>query len=189
MELAKVLNGIDVSKTPLPEYLIGLSIESLQDLSWTDPALGVSNAAWWPIEESLDSLNEYEKYGQETLTPVESRKVVLLTRKVEPFTESEINNYRARKAEQIKNEVVSSCQKRLDDFARTRNYDSILSLCTYASSPSVKFKAEGQYGVDARDATWTKLYEILAEVEAATRPMPTGYAEIEPELPTLAWPI
>jgi len=90
--------------------------------------------------------------------------------------------------EQIQAEIVIDTQKRLDDFAKTRNYDGIVSLCTYASSPSAKFKAEGQYGVDVRDASWTKLYEILAEVEAATRPMPTSYSEIEPELPTLAWP-
>jgi hypothetical protein len=90
--------------------------------------------------------------------------------------------------EQIKTEIIVATQQRLDDFAKTRNYDGIVSLCTYASSPSAKFKAEGQYGVDVRDASWTKLYEILAEVEAATRPMPTSYSDIESELPTLAWP-
>ncbi len=90
--------------------------------------------------------------------------------------------------EQIQDEIVTATQQRLDDFARTRNYDGVLSLCTYASSPNPKFQAEGQYGVEARDATWTKLLEILAEVEAGTRPMPTGYAEIEPELPPLVWP-
>ena len=90
--------------------------------------------------------------------------------------------------EQIQAEIVAATQKRLDDFARTRNYDSILSACTYAADPSPKFSAEGQYCIDARGATWTKLYEILAEVDVGTRPMPTGYAEIEPELPPLVWP-
>ncbi len=51
-----------------------------------------------------------------------------------------------------------------------------------------KFRVEGQYGVEARDATWAKLYQILAEVEAGTRPIPSDYADIEPELPVLAWP-
>jgi hypothetical protein len=90
--------------------------------------------------------------------------------------------------EQIQSEIVIVTQQRLDDFAKTRNYDGVLSLCTYASSPNAKFQAEGQYGVEARDATWSKLLEILAEVEANTRPMPTGYADIEPELPPLVWP-
>lgn len=46
----------------------------------------------------------------------------------------------------------------------------------------------GQYCVEMRDATWATLYQIMAEVEASTRPMPTGYADIESELPALAWP-
>jgi hypothetical protein len=36
--------------------------------------------------------------------------------------------------------------------------------------------------------TWARLYELLAEVQAGTRPMPTGFADIEPELPPLVWP-
>lgn len=84
--------------------------------------------------------------------------------------------------------IVADTQARLDAFARTRNYDGILSLCTYATSAVPKFQAEGQYGVDARDNTWAKLYEMLAEVEAGTRPIPSGYADIEGELPVLQWP-
>lgn len=91
--------------------------------------------------------------------------------------------------EELQAEIVAATQKRLDDFARTRSYDGILSACTYATSTVEKFKAEGQYCVEARDATWAKLYEILGEVEAGTRPMPSGYADIEPELPALAWPV
>ena len=90
--------------------------------------------------------------------------------------------------QRILNECVSNTQKRLDDFAKTRNYDGILSLCTYATSLNPKFKAEGQYGVEARDATWAKLYDMLSEVEAGTRPKPAGYADIENELPLLDWP-
>ena len=56
-----------------------------------------------------------------------------------------------------------------------------------ATSTNAKFQAEGQYGVEARDATWAKLYEIMAEVKAGTRPMTAGYNEIEPELPALEW--
>jgi hypothetical protein len=90
--------------------------------------------------------------------------------------------------EEIQANIVESTQKRLDDFARTRNYDGILSLCTYATSTKPKFAAEGQYGVEARDDTWAKLYEIMAEVQAGTRPMPESYEDIEDELPVLEWP-
>lgn len=86
------------------------------------------------------------------------------------------------------NSIVQQTQQRLDDFARTRNYDGILSLATYATSTVQKFQTEGQYGVESRDATWEQLYLIMAEVEAGTRPMPAGFADIEPDLPVLVWP-
>ena len=89
--------------------------------------------------------------------------------------------------EQIIAQYSAAIQKRLDDFARTRNYDGILSAATYATSAVVKFKIEGQYAVEARDATWAKCYEVLAEVEAGTRPMPT-LDELLAELPVLTWP-
>jgi len=89
---------------------------------------------------------------------------------------------------QLISSVQEQTQQRLDSFAQTRYYAGMLSLCTYSTSTSAKFQAEGQYGVDVRDATWSKLHEILAEVQAGTRPMPTSYADIEPELPALNWP-
>lgn len=102
-----------------------------------------------------------------------------------PIVDPEVEEAR-RKA--IMAEVVERTQQRLDAFAQTRFYDGILSACTYATSPTPRFQADGQYCVEARDATWAKLYEMLAEVEAGTRPMPTGYADIEGELPVLVWP-
>lgn len=85
--------------------------------------------------------------------------------------------------------IIDAAQERLDSFARTRGYDGIMSLCTYATSTHPIFAVEGQYGVEARDATWSTLYQMLAEVQGGTRPLPTGYADIEPYMPALAWPI
>ena len=89
--------------------------------------------------------------------------------------------------EQIQATIIHATQKRLDDFAKTRNYDGILSACTYAASTVVKFAAEGQTAVDLRDATWAALYAVLAEVEAGVRPMPVGFADVESLLPALEW--
>lgn len=88
----------------------------------------------------------------------------------------------------LQQSIVAATQLRLDTFFQTRNYDGVLSACTYATSAVPKFAAEGQYAVQARDATWAALYTILAEVEAGTRPVPSGYADIEQDLPALAWP-
>lgn len=89
---------------------------------------------------------------------------------------------------QIEAAFTSEIQQRLDDFARTRNYDNILSACTYATSTVAKFKTEGQACVDLRDATWAAAYNILANVQAGKRPMPTSIADIEADLPAAVWP-
>lgn len=90
--------------------------------------------------------------------------------------------------EQLQAMVVQATQQRLDDFARTRNYDGILSACTYADSSVPKFATEGQYAVTARDATWAALYALLAEVQAGTRPAPASFDDVQPLLPALEWP-
>lgn len=91
------------------------------------------------------------------------------------------------KVQKIQSDIIAATQNRLDEFARTRNYDGILSACTYATSSIPKFAAEGQDAVNARDTTWASLYTILAEVQSGTRPMPTGFSGIELELPELSW--
>jgi hypothetical protein len=88
----------------------------------------------------------------------------------------------------VKNQIIDATQKRLDDFAQTRNYDGILSACTYATSAVPKFATEGQYCVEVRDTTWAALYDILEEVQAGTRPQPSEFADIESDLPALTWP-
>lgn len=100
----------------------------------------------------------------------------------------DINSDTILRPDDIKRSIIGEVQLRLDNFANTKNYDNILSACTYATSNVAKFRAEGQYCVDARDRTWAKLYEILDEVEAGKRPIPKEYNEIEPEMPRLEWP-
>ena len=105
--------------------------------------------------------------------------------------EDQKNAYIALKTQEkekaLEESVVKFVQERLDNFAKTRNYDNILSACTYATSTVPKFKTEGQYCVDVRDATWSKLYEILEEVKSGKRSTPKSYSDIETELPVLKW--
>jgi len=103
---------------------------------------------------------------------------------VRPSTEGEL----LAKQQGLKSKITAQVQKRLDDFAKTRDYDGILSATTYASSTNPKFAAEAAYCLSARDATWTKMYELLDEVLEGTRPLPLSIADIETELPTLEWP-
>lgn len=77
----------------------------------------------------------------------------------------------------------------LDEFAQTRGYDHINSACTYATSTDPTFRAEGEYCVALRDATWRTGYALLAEVQAGTRPVPTE-DELKALLPigSAEWP-
>lgn len=84
--------------------------------------------------------------------------------------------------------VVAQTQARLDSFARTRNYDGILSACTYATSTVPKFQAEGQHCVDARDQTWAALYQLMADVQTGAVQPPASWADVESVLPVLEWP-
>ena len=83
---------------------------------------------------------------------------------------------------------TAAIQAHLDAFARTRNYDGILSATTYATSSVPKFLAEGQYAVEARDSTWATAYEILGAVLSGMRPMPESIDDVLADLPTLTWP-
>lgn len=84
-------------------------------------------------------------------------------------------------------EYTSAVQRHLDNKARERNYDGILSACTYATSSVHKFAAEGQACVTWRDAVWTTCYAILGEVTTGAKQPPT-VEELLVKLPVMVWP-
>ena len=95
---------------------------------------------------------------------------------------------RPQLTDEEKQQLIVDCEQAyLDEFARTRNYDSIFTACTYATSTNPKFAQEGRYAVQARDEVWAKCYQILGEYLAGQRPEPT-LQDVLAELPALAWP-
>ncbi len=97
--MIKVVNNT-ASREPLPSFLQGLAWVSLADLSWTDPALGVQDLAWWPEESDFQSLQRFEKYGDEVFTIDLERKVVVVTRLIVSMSQDEINAITTQEAEQ-----------------------------------------------------------------------------------------
>lgn len=87
----------------------------------------------------------------------------------------------------IANLTVRRVQKTLDDFAKTRGYDDIRSLCTYSTSTNVKFRTEGERGIVLRDLTWDSLYDFMGIVGSGSIPYPFSWSNIEAILPPLTW--
>ena len=82
--------------------------------------------------------------------------------------------------------ITFKIQEHLDNTVKTRNYDGILSLCSYALSTDPVFSAEGRAGLEWRDAVWRQCYVILNDVNTGVRPIPT-VDEIIAELPMINW--
>lgn len=91
------------------------------------------------------------------------------------------------KQKATKRALESAVQRHMDETARERGYDNIMSLCTYATSSKAKFAAEGQAGVEWRDDVWAHCYTELEKAEAGGRSVPT-VDELIAELPPFTWP-
>ena len=83
--------------------------------------------------------------------------------------------------------LTKAVQDNLDSIAQQRGYDGILSLCSYTASTDPVFKAEGQVGIEWRDACWRRSYEIMGEVQIGSRVIPSS-KELIALLPEIVWP-
>ena len=90
--------------------------------------------------------------------------------------------------EQIKKVLTNAVQAHMDTVAQTRGYDNIHTACSYVNSTDEIFAAEGAACLAWRDSVWRKCYDILAEVQAGSRPIPT-VEDLIAELPAFDWTV
>lgn len=174
--------------TPTGEYPLNQYQIKQRNRQTSFPADFVPPEGYAPVQPA--PFPSYDRITQayRELPPVEVDGQWMQRWEIYGLTPEEIAANQAAAAQSLQANIVRDTQARLDAFAQTRGYDGILSACTYATSTVAKFQTEGQYCVSLRDATWAALYQILADVEAGTRAMPSGFADIEADLPVPAWP-
>lgn len=85
------------------------------------------------------------------------------------------------------NQFVSITQNRLDSFAKIKNYDNMVTACSYIHSSIEEFKNDANRCIELRDLTWVNLFQIFDEIRNGIRNIPSYYEEIEVDLPELVW--
>lgn len=96
------------SREPLPIFLHGLAQESLLDLSWTDPALGVQDCAWFPESNVNPALESTQYFGNESFKIDFKNKVVEVSNEILNYTQKEIENQQtAIRKEKAKRDIVA----------------------------------------------------------------------------------
>jgi hypothetical protein len=80
---------------------------------------------------------------------------------------------------------VAAVQAHMDAAAAARGYDDIKTAVTYADEPAVpRFQAEGQAFRAWRSIVWAHCYQVLDDVQAGRRAIPSA-ADLIAELPAL----
>lgn len=88
-------------------------------------------------------------------------------------------------AEQIRADRVAAVHAHMDATAQALGYDDIRSAVTYADEPAVpKFQAEGRALRAWRSLVWAHCYQVLDDVQAGRRPIPSAQ-DLIAELPAL----
>lgn len=95
------------------------------------------------------------------------------------------NDEFAQKIKAHKEALQHEVTRHMDRVAAEKNYDSILSACTYAAFDN-PFKEDGLKAIAWRSAVWVKCYEVLDYAQSGLRDIPTP-EELIAELPKMDW--
>lgn len=159
--------------------------EKMLEFDFTIPSIFPSNffcLYWWEHEQKFEFWTK-EENEVITINTLECSEEVFNSY-VKPFI-TQFETYVPSESE-IRKQLTNIVQLYLDDTVSKRGYYNILTACSYSNSTDPIFAAEGQACVKWRDNVWTKCYDILAEVKAGTREIPTE-EELLAELPVLEW--
>jgi len=93
---------------------------------------------------------------------------------------------RAKTEEELQNEYTKAMEDLMDTKAKSKGYDTRYTAALRTNSTVSKFKAEGQAYMEWMDNCYEIGYQILADVKAGTRTLPS-IDNFLAELPELVW--
>lgn len=103
----------------------------------------------------------------------------------EPYRDSK--PYKPPTEEEIQAQLEQGIEAWMNTVVAERHYNSIdTCIARYTDSSNPKYAQEAKAVKDWNTAIWDKCWDILAEVKAGTRPIPT-LEEVIAELPVLVW--
>tara|TARA_R100000935_G_scaffold43672_1_gene66133 strand:- start:625 stop:1173 length:549 start_codon:yes stop_codon:yes gene_type:complete len=137
----------------------------------------------YPVTEiQPETIGQNQKLSLNMTPTLSDNKEWVLSHGVIDLTPEEIAAAANSVVTNTRKAIASAVQSVLNESSQARNYDSIISECSYATSTGT-FGAEAQATVDWRDAVWTHVYNVEAAVIAGSREAPT-VTEMLASLPT-----
>lgn len=143
----------------------------------------INSSGFKTYTESGSMLGDFREY--KTLYRVLNNEVQY-SNNGEVYVEAEPFVPREPTQEEIKQALIDGTQDYMDEVARTRGYDSILSACSYVSTGVERFDVEGEQARIWRSAVWAYCYAQLDLVLEGKRSIPSLEELIE-ELPKISW--
>jgi hypothetical protein len=87
-------------------------------------------------------------------------------------TPEELAAAKVKETEEIVKRLTNAVQAHMEDVARSKGYDNLMSACSYAAVANA-FQAESQKFIEWRANCWMVCHHVLAEAEAGNIAVPS----------------
>lgn len=88
--------------------------------------------------------------------------------------------------DEVKHQIVSAVQSKLDQEAQSKGYDNGFACASYATSSVPSFKNEAESFIEWRDTCWCLCYDLLEKYLQGSIPRPT-VDDVLNKLPNMEW--
>ena len=129
------------------------------------------------VTDYLDQPTDY------FLTTVDSEYEELTTEQINSFEDVTTH---VPTDDEVKHQIVSAVQSKLDQEAQSKGYDSGFACASYATSSVPSFKSEAESFIEWRDTCWCLCYDLLEKYLQGSIPRPT-VDDVLNKLPNMEW--